>query len=240
LKSGALGKFNFVRLSILFVMAAFLMRGQESRMLESIYGAQDVAPNTDPGDQFWRAVPAVIADRDPFGKLVAGHHTEIRSRWTNRNLYFLFVCPYQELNLKPEPRTDTETNKLWNWDVAEVFIGSDFQNIRKYKEFEVSPQGEWVDLDIDLDSPHHESGWTWNSGFQVAARIDKGAKIWYACMRIPYASVDGRPISAGNLLRLNFFRAQGPPSNHKAITWQPTKQATYHVPEVFGTLKLVK
>jgi Carbohydrate family 9 binding domain-like len=216
------------------------MRGQEARVLESIHATQDVAPNTDPGNEFWRAVPTVIADRDPFGKPVAGHRTEIRSRWTNQNLYFLFVCPYQQLNLGPDPRTNTETNKLWNWDVAEVFIGSDFQNIRKYKEFEVSPQGEWVDLDIDLDIPHHEDGWTWNSGFQVAARIDKRAKIWYACMRIPYASVDGRPIAAGNLLRVNFFRAQGPPSTHKAITWQPTHQATYHVPEVFGSLKLVK
>ena len=35
----------------------------------------------------------------------------------------------------------------------------------------MSPQGEWVDLDIDLAKPHHEDGWTWNSGFVVAARI---------------------------------------------------------------------
>ena len=47
-------------------------------------------------------------------------------------------------------RGDIETNELWNWDVAEVFIGSDFKNIRRYKEFEVSPQAEWVDLDINL------------------------------------------------------------------------------------------
>ena len=54
-----------------------------------------------------------------------GHRTEIRSRWTGRNLYFLFTCPYEQLNLKPEPKTETETNQLWKWDVAEVFIGSD-------------------------------------------------------------------------------------------------------------------
>ena len=57
--------------------------------------------------------------------------------------------------------------------MAEVFIGADFTDIRRYKEFEISPQGEWMDLDIDLNKPHHEDGWKWNSGFQVSARIDE-------------------------------------------------------------------
>ena len=121
-----------------------------------------------------------------------GHRTEIRSRWTSRNLYLLFACPYEQLNLKPEPNTETETNELWKWDVAEVFIGSELENIRRYREFEISPQGEWIDLDIDLDAPRHEDGWVWNSGLQVAARIDPTAKIWYAFLRIPYAAVDTR------------------------------------------------
>ena len=43
-----------------------------------------------------------------------------------------------------------------------MFIGSDFDHIKRYKEFEVSPQNEWVDLDIGL----------WNSGFEHSARID--------------------------------------------------------------------
>jgi len=38
--------------------------------------------------------------------------------------------------IKPEtePNPLQETNELWNWDVAEVFIGSDFTDI-KHKEF---------------------------------------------------------------------------------------------------------
>jgi hypothetical protein len=155
-------------------------------------------------------------------------------------LYFLFICPYEQLNLKPDPKTETETNELWKWDVAEAFIGSDFKNIRRYKEFEVSPQGEWVDLDIDLDAPHHEDGWTWNSGFQAAARIDQATKTWYAFMRIPYGAVDSRPAAVGNTLRINFFRSQGARPNHKQIVWQPTHRPSFHVPEVFGTIKLVE
>jgi cellulose/xylan binding protein with CBM9 domain len=213
---------------------------QSASVAESRHAQRDVAVDTDPRAEFWRAAPAIIADRDPFGNIVPYHRTEVRSRWTSNNIYFLFICPYQELYLKPHPQTDVETNHLWEWDVAEVFIGSDFRNIRKYKEFEVSPQGEWIDLDIDLNQPHHENGWTWNSGFKVAARIDHDSKIWYACMRIPYSSVDAKPASPGNTLRVNFYRAQGPPSEHKALAWRPTNHRTYHVPEAFGILKLVE
>jgi hypothetical protein len=227
-----------VKVFLLSVFATGLLRAQESRVFETKHAAQNIAPETDPNSQFWRAAPAIIFRDDPFGKPIPGHRTEVRSRWTNQNLYFLFICQYEELNLKPDPRTDVETNRLWNWDVAEVFIGSDFQNIRKYKEFEVSPKGEWVDLDIDLNNPHHEDGWNWNSGFTVATRIDEPSKVWYACMRIPYSSVDAKAAVQGNILRVNFYRAQGPTSQHKAIAWQPTHQKTYHVPEAFGVLKL--
>jgi hypothetical protein len=33
-----------------------------------------------------------------------------------KNLYYLFICPYEELNLKPSPSTSTETYQLWDWD----------------------------------------------------------------------------------------------------------------------------
>lgn len=225
--------------SILLGLAAAGFAVAASGQAESRHAARDVEADTNPDSAFWRDAPAVFLVNDGRGNPVPGYKSEVRSRWTSRNLYFLFVCPYEELNLKPGPATATETNLLWNWDVAETFIGSDFQNIRRYKEFEISPQGEWVDLDIDLDSPHHEDGWTWNSGFKVSARIDRDHKVWYGFMQIPYSAVDPRPAAAGNTLRINFFRSQGPRANRKQLTWQPTGQRSFHVPEAFGTLKLV-
>ena len=221
----------------LLALTAGLVLAQDQ--VESKQAQRDTSSDTDPNSPFWRGASAIFADRDGSGNPVPGHRSEIRSRWTARNLYFLFICPYEQLNLKPDPKTETETNELWKWDVAEVFIGSDFKNIRRYKEFEVSPQGEWIDLDIDLDAPRHEDGWVWNSGFQSSARIDQAAKIWYAFMRIPYAAVDARSAAAGNTLRVNFFRSQGARPNHKSIVWQPMHRPSFHVPEVFGTLKLV-
>jgi hypothetical protein len=209
--------------------------------IESVQIPKDVELTADPEAAHWKRARAVIAENNGLGKPTPGHRTEIRSLWTDKNLYFLFTCSYEQLNLKPDPAKDTETNKLWEWDVAEVFIGADFQNIRQYKEFQVSPQSEWVDLHIDRDKPASEGGWKWNAdGFKVLGRVDPNRKIWYGEMRIPIASVDQRPPKPGNEMRINFYRLQGPPPERKGIAWQPTGARTYHVPEAFGRLILAK
>ena len=208
--------------------------------MKSVWAESDVPLDTNPASSFWREAGSAYMDSDVHGHSVPQYRTELRTRWTKQNLYFLFKCPYQQLNLKPNPKTSTETYELWNWDVAEVFIGSDFKDIKHYKEFEVSPQGEWVDLDIDLHNPHHEEGWTWNSGFEVSARIDAPAHTWYGAMKIRYAAIDTRQPAGGNLLRINLFRSQGPASMRHEITWQAPMADTFHVPERFGLLELTK
>jgi cellulose/xylan binding protein with CBM9 domain len=210
----------------------------DQAVFESTFATQDLPLELDPASPFWSAARPVYMEKDPFGKPVPRYRTEVRSRWTKANLYFLFICPYEQLHLKPEPNTHQETNELWNWDVAEVFVGSDFADIRRYKEFEVSPQGEWIDLDVNLHDPHHEGGWRWNSGFEVSATIDQQKHIWYGAMRIPLAAIDARAPAPGNVLRLNLFRSQGPPEHLREITWQPSMSKTFHVPEHFGLVKL--
>ena len=230
---------RFSMVLILFLLISSGAFAVDDNVMESTKAEHDAALQTNPASSFWQHAHPVYAERDTHGNALPGYRTEIRSRWTKGNIYFLFICPYEELHLKPSPDTVNETNQLWNWDVAEVFIGSDFENIKHYKEFEISPQGEWIDLDIHLEKPHHEDGWMWNSGFKVSARIDRAAKIWYGAMRIPLASVDDRPAKVGNAFRVNLFRGQGAAPNLKEITWQPPMSDTFHVPERFGTLKLV-
>lgn len=208
--------------------------------IQSLWADADPPLDTNAHSSFWQASQPIYMDSDTRGKPDPKYRTEIRTRWTQGNLYLLFICPYEELNLKPQPTTTNETNELWNWDVAEAFIGADFNRIRRYKEFEISPQGEWVDLDIDLDKPHHEDGWKWNSGFAVSARIDRAAHVWYGAMKIPYSAIDSHPAAAGNVLRINLFRSQGPASARHQIAWQAPMRDSFHVPEKFGLLKLVK
>lgn len=227
------------RLLLCFALGWALL-AREPDVIASRHAASDFAVTADPLAPDWKNVPGVFAEKSSRGEPVPGHRSEIRSRWTSENIYFLFICPYQELNLKPNPSQTAETNHLWDWDVAEVFVGSDFEHIKQYKEFEISPQGEWVDLDIDLDNPKPEGGWLWNSGFVSKARIDSAKKVWYGEMRIPFKSIDSRPPAPGLQMRINFYRGQGPALRHKSIAWQPTGQPNFHVPQAFGLLTLAK
>ena len=210
----------------------------QSSVLPSAFSAGDVPLDTNPESEIWANAPRVTADRDYFGNRIPGPATEIRSRWTKEHLYLLYICPYDELNLKPDPDTSAETPRLWNWDVAEAFIGSDFEHIARYKELQVSPQAEWVDLEIDRENPKGQAGAKWNSGMTVAARIDSQAKIWYGIMRIPFSAIDSRPPEKGRELRAGFFRIAGVGEAKKHYAWRPTGQTSFHVPAAFGTIRL--
>src|ERR1700710_980984 len=152
---------RFLPACLIMMTGVAFAQDASTAKFKSVYAARDAKLSTDPRAPFWRGALPVYAEMDTHGHVVPGYRTEVRSRWTTDSLYLLFVCPYEELNLKPSPDTLGEANKLWNWDVAEIFLGTDFENIRRYKEFEVSPQGEWMDLDVDLALPNHEVGWTW-------------------------------------------------------------------------------
>lgn len=224
---------------LVFLCLAIGCCAQEPSTFESLQSGSDPALNTDPASTFWAAARPVYAEVDSKGNPSNEYRTEIRSRWTKENLYFLFTCPYKHLYVKTDPDTARETYGLWKWNVAEVFIGSDFNDIKRYKEFEVSPQNEWVDLDINLNSPHHEDGWLWNSGFQHETRNDVSSHTWYVVMNIPFASLGKPVVEPGNLFRVNFYRTDGPPTDTKEVMWRPTQSSTFHVPERFGVLKLV-
>ena len=207
--------------------------------MESLRLQADRALDLDPASPLWSAARPVYAERGRWGEAEPAGRTEIRSRWTEKNLYLLFVCPYRRMHLKPDPHPGRETDHLWDWDVAEAFIGTDFGHIGRYTEYEVSPQGEWVDLEIDRDHPAAQGGIGWNSGFEAKARIDRAASVWYAAMRIPMQAIGLKGAAPGKKMRMNLYRIEGPPPDRTYITWQPTQSETFHVPEAFGTLTLV-
>jgi hypothetical protein len=169
--------------------------------------------------------------------------TEIRAFWTDTDLYLLFTCPYAELNLFLPARNKTPRSHLWDRDVVEIFLGDDWRNIRHYREFEIAPTGDWIDLAIDLDRDLHDE--TWRSGWLTAARIDPQAHVWYAAARIPLASISTSRVRAGTRWRMNLYRTDGlgeDPQRH-FMCWQPTcagKEDPNHVPENFGTLTFVE
>jgi hypothetical protein len=215
------------------------LAGAQSPVLISRKAPADFALTADPLTQQWRGSEPVVMDSDYFGSRVPNHRTEVRSRWTDGHLYLLYACQYEELNLKPDPSTTAETPRLWNWDVAEAFLGSDFTAIGRYKEFQVSPQGEWIDLEIDRTGQSRGGGAAWNSGMQVKARVDAASKVWYGEMKIPFAALGSASPVPGRELRAGFFRIAGLDPAKKKISWRMTGTTTFHVPEKFGILRLV-
>jgi hypothetical protein len=222
----------------LFLMSLQTGNADPTAVLESAYSDRDIGLDTDPAGDIWANASRVLLIRDRAGQPIGGRQTEVRSRWTSEHLYLLYICPYDELNLKPDPTPDVETPRLWNWDVGEAFIGSDFEHIGRYKELQVSPQSEWVDLDIDRDNPKGQQGMQWNSGYTVKGRIDAQSKVWYGVMRIPFKAIDARSPEKGRELRIGLYRIGGPDPRKQHYTWRPTDGVTFHFPKAFGVLRL--
>jgi hypothetical protein len=208
----------------------------------SYQAVKDHELNPDPDSEFWRAAESVVLDQSILGEPDAGVRSEARSRWTKDNLYFLFWGPYDVLHLKPDPDTQHETYKLWFFDDFELYLGSNFDNINLYGEFQISPQSEF--LDMAIDATREKPGWNderlWDSGMTVKSRIDQARKIWYGEMRIPIAAIDKRPAAVGNEFRVNVYRLQAAGEGLKIhfLAWQPTGEWNPHRPKKFGILKL--
>jgi cellulose/xylan binding protein with CBM9 domain len=226
--------FNQLMVCLLLAATAFA----ESGVFESKKAQADVSLTADPDSRFWKDTPRIVVTTDYAGKPVPNNRMEARSRWTSGNLYILYICDFDELTLKSNPSTTEETNKLWDWDVAEAFLGSDFNDIARYKEFQVSPQGEWVDLDIDRSPQKRGAGITWNSGFEVKARIDQAKKVWYGEMKIPFEKLGVNAPADGTKIRVGIYRCAGREPDRKLISWQQTGVRSFHVPERFGILML--
>jgi len=121
------------------LVTAFLAVGSamaaDGGFMTSAFLKSEFPLTADPEAGQWKKIAPAVAEGDHWGKTVPKHRTEIRSRWTKDHIYFLFSCPFEELHLNSAPVTNAETMKLWDHDVAEIFIGADFESIWKYREY---------------------------------------------------------------------------------------------------------
>jgi len=199
--------------------------------------------NTDPASATWSHTASAWIVKDCTHQLdYPNLKTEVRAFWTDSDLYLLFVCPYTVLNLWPADNSKDHMN-LWDRDVVEFFLGDDWENIKRYREFEIAPTGDWVDLAIDLSKKSYDA--KWQSGWQRTGRIDEKAHVWYAAARVPLKAVSDQPIKPGTKWRANLYRIDGlgPDSGRHFMCWQPTcvvNRDPNHVPEHFGTLLFTK
>jgi alpha-galactosidase len=187
-----------------------------------------------PPSNAWRTAKPAIFDADWQGKNADPHRqTEARLLWTPDVLYVKFVARYHVITVFDDADAGGRRDKLWDRDVAEVFLHPDPVQLRCYKEFEVSPNGFWIDLEIVNGALQHLK-----SGLQQRVRIDEPKKIWTAELAIPMKSLT-QHFDTASVWRVNFFRVEGRTEPRFYSSWQPTNtpQPNFHVPERFGFLK---
>ena len=95
---------NNLRRVLLVLIACCGSTLAEDGVIHSRWANSDPRLDTNPMSSFWRGSEPVSMESDALGKNEPKYRTEIRARWTKQNLYFLFVCPYEELNLTPNPK----------------------------------------------------------------------------------------------------------------------------------------
>lgn len=179
-----------------------------------------------------RAVPLRF-DADWQGKNAdAARETEVRLLWTTESLFLRFRAKYRTITVFPDAERNGRRDQLWNRDVAEVFLQPDGSNLRRYKEFEVSPNGFWIDLDIAPGEKHDLKS-------ELRRRVvrNEAQKIWIAELAIPLKCLVARFDPAATW-RVNFYRVEGAKEPRFYAAWRPTGTAVpnFHVPEAFGEL----
>src|SRR5438874_11326860 len=118
----------------------------------------------------WQKAAPVTFSADWQGKNAGPSlPTTVAALWSPGTLFLRFVCHYRELNLFRDSDPNGRRDHLWDRDVAEAFLQPDPSRRRYYKEFEVSPNAMWIDLDV---GPGMLSDL--KSGLQRSVYIDEG------------------------------------------------------------------
>ena len=131
------------------------------------------------------------------------------------------------------PQPNGRRDHLWDRDVAEAFLQPNPSQLGHYLEFEVSPNGMWIDLDIfpggraDLES-----------GLERSVMLDESGRTWTAEMAIPMRALEAQ-FDPRASWRANFYRVEGSKEPRAYLAWQATRtaQPNFHVPRAFGKLR---
>jgi alpha-galactosidase len=185
-------------------------------------------------DDAWQTAIPIAFSSDWQGKNAdPGRETKVRVLWSRQYLYLRFECRYREFFVFEDSDPNGRRDHLWDRDVAEAFLQPDPSRERFYKEFEVSPNGMWVDLDIfpgglaDL-----------KSGLQRSVVADEKSYTWTAELAIPIKSLTTN-FDPKAIWGANFYRVEGTKEPRAYLAWQATHtpQPNFHVPSAFGKLR---
>lgn len=185
-------------------------------------------------DAIWESARAVVFCSDWQGQNPdPQRETQVRALWSPDALYLRFECRYRGLFVFPDSGPNGRRDHLWDRDVAEAFLQPDPSHPSAYKEFEVSPNGMWIDLDISPgNKPDLQSGMT------RSVWLNEKGKAWTAELAIPMKALTAN-FNPAAVWRVNFFRVEGNQEPRGYYAWRPTHtpQPNFHVPAAFGSMR---
>ena len=195
----------------------------------------DFTVDADLAKVVWRKARPVRMDRaTQDAKALPKLATTVRVLWSDHFLYLGYHCPFTRITTFEPAESGKERFGLWDRDVVEAFINADAANVRHYTEFELSPNGEKLDLVLKLP----DKDFPWSSHFETAVKIDQAAKVWTAEIKIPLSSLGDTMPKPGTRWRINFYRHDV--ANNALLAWSPTFNGNFHTPERFGVLVFEK
>lgn len=194
---------------------------------------EQLGPAALPTATAWEKAPAFRFDQDWKGENADPQRaTEVRLLWTPDTLFLRFHCDFRNIFVFPDARADGWRYELWDRDVAETFLQPDSSDPMVYREFEVSPNGYWIDLAVA-----HGKIEELHSGLRRRVVLDEKNKTWTAELAIPMKFLTTQ-FDPKHPWRVNFYRIEGETEPRFYSAWSPTysPKPSFHVPSAFGTL----
>lgn len=192
-------------------------------------------------NKFWKQARETVIDKYWSGENApAGRRFKAKLLWSNAALYVRFEANQNEpLVVSEKPNLAAKTRGLWDRDVCEIFLAPRREDFRHYYEFEIAPNGEWIDLGIYQMPDKRETDWDYDSGMKSAAKIEKDRVVM--AIKVEWKAFGTTP-KAGDVWLGNLLRCVGAGKTRGYLAWQPTltKEPSFHVPERFGEFEFSK
>lgn len=189
----------------------------------------------DPESVLWNKALSVSVDHSWSGLIAPeGRRFQFRMLWSAATIHVLFEAAFDSpIITHTSPDLTQKSMGLWERDVCEIFIAPDREEPRRYFEFEAAPNGEWLDVEIDLTSGERRSFWEYSSGMQTVSKINEVSFL--TTLHIPFSAFGKTPVP-GDVWLGNIFRCVGEEPDRGYLAWRPTMTEfpNFHVPEAFG------
>ncbi len=164
--------------------------------------------------------------------------TYVSAVWNEDYFFCRFDGLYKSIRTAEDSEKKTEkTMRLWEKsDVFEMFISP--EKNRVYREFQVGPDGKFLDIAIDSSNENRISDFNWNS--KMTNITEAKNNLWQSTMKIPWSAFKNSPPVNNEEWTVNFYRISEHYGQMKYLSWAPVFKIAFHQPELFGKIRFRK